>query len=204
MNTLWRVPAFAWLAFSSSAWAQCSLVLGAGHSTVTGINTARYEGRLFAESSISGAYYADGTSHTTRFGITCPMSRSFEVSLDYREGFRAFVASDGTLRLDDVQANFAVKRFAEVRGYGLSVLGKYPVTEQLSVTGRVGALVGVGFVGLSSGNISLAEKKRGYLPLMAVGLRYDGGRNWYLQYEESRYTDGSRFRERYLGIGYRF
>ena len=202
--TLLRISVLALFVLSSSAWAQCALILGAGQSTVTGINTARYEGRLFAESSISGAYYADGTSHTTRFGISCPINRTFEASLDYREGFRAFVASDGTLRVDDVQAKFAVKRFAEVRGYGLSVLGKYPVTEQLSVTGRVGALVGVGFVGLSSGNISLAEKKRGYLPLMAVGLRYDGGRNWYLQYEESRYTDGSRFRERYFGIGYRF
>lgn len=204
MVALLRLLMLAFLALSSGAWAQCALILGAGQSTVTGINTARYEGRLFAESSISGAYYADGTSHTTRFGVSCPINRTFEASLDYREGFRAFVASDGTWRVDDVQAKFAVKRFAEVRGYGLSVLGKYPVTEQLSVTGRVGALVGVGFVGLSSGNISLAEKKRGYLPLMAVGLRYDGGRNWYLQYEESRYTDGSRFRERYFGIGYRF
>jgi hypothetical protein len=70
--------------------------------------------------------------------------------------------------------------------------------------GKLAGGVAVIKVGLSSGNISLAEKKRGYLPLMAVGLRYDGGRNWYLQYEESRYTDGSRFRERYLGIGYRF
>lgn len=202
--TLLRISVLALFVLSSSAWAQCAFVLGAGHSKVSGISTVRYEDRLFAEKVVFGGHETDGTSRTTSFGVQCPINRVFYWALSYQEGFRVHVQSQGMVRDASVQTNFAFQRFGEARGYGLSTIGKLPVSEQLSLTGRAGVLVGVGFVGLSSGNISLAEKKRGYLPLMAVGLRYDGGRNWYLQYEESRYTDGSRFRERYFGIGYRF
>jgi hypothetical protein len=204
MNTLWRVPAFALLAFSSSAWAQCSLVLGAGQSKVTGISTLKYEDRLFAEKVVSGGHLTDGTSRTTRFGLQCPINRTFDWALDYREGFRVQVASQGMVRDSSVQANFAFQRFGEARGYGLSTIGRLPVSEQLSLTGRAGVLVGIGAIGLSSGDISLAQEKRGYLPILGLGLRYDGGRSWFLHLEGTRYTWNGRVREITLGLGYKF
>ena len=202
--TLLRISVLALFVLSSSAWAQCAFVLGAGHSKVSGISTVRSEDRLFAEKVVFGGHETDGTSRTTSFGVQCPINRVFYWALSYQEGFRVHVQSQGMVRDASVQTNFAFQRFGEARGYGLSTIGKLPVSEQLSLTGRAGVLVGIGSVGLSSGDISLSQEKRGYLPILGLGLRYDGGRSWFLHLEGTRYTWNGRVREISLGLGYKF
>lgn len=202
--TLLRIPVLALFALSSGAWAQCAFVLGAGHSKVSGISTVKYEDRLFTTKFVSGGHLTDGTSRTTSFGVQCPINRVFYWALSYQEGFRVQVQSQGMVRDSSVQTNFAFQRFGEARGYGLSTIGKLPVSEQLSLTGRAGFLFGIGSAGLSSGDISLAQEKRGYLPILGLGLRYDGGRSWFLHLEGTRYTWNGRVREISLGLGYKF
>lgn len=187
---------------------QCYAKVAIGKAKVQGIKTG-FEQDLFAHRYVEGGFRVNGSSRSYTVGIGCEIHRYFAVELDRREGFKASVESRGSLAYKGIEFfDFHFKRFAEVEGYGLSILGSYPVAPRWYVTGRLGVLAGKERVGLASEHFPedwrIVRERDGMLPIIGVGLRYHNSRRLALTLEHNWYSDGNKFREWQGGIRYAF
>lgn len=188
---------------------ECYVTVALGKSRVQGIKTSA-EASLFDHRFVSGTYQINGTSRSSTFGIGCQLTDAWSIELDQRRGFRVSVDSRGTFMVQDRGSfDFHVRRFAEVEGYGITLLGRYPLSGNFWLTGRLGVLVGTERVGLTSDNIpggwALVSEKEGYLPVAGAGLLWRKP-NSKLEFAVERlwYSDGNKFGETKGGLRYRF
>lgn len=219
----------ACLGVSVQAKSECYFSLALGESRVYGVKTV-YEDRVFDSDHVTGGYQIDGKSRTTHFGGGCDLNRYLSIEADYREGFGVEVNSSGKYHVAvdgksydidfDSQTyhvsydgisytrSFDFRRFAKVRGYTVSGLFRYPLTEKLEPYARLGVMAGVEYVGLSSSvlpeGIVVAKEKNGVLPFAGLGLRYRLNRDWFVVVEKTSYADGRKLGEVSLSVGFRF
>ncbi len=217
----------ACLGASAQAKSECYFLLGLGQSELAHIG-AGYEKQLFASEHVTGGYEADGTSRTTHFGGGCDLNRYFSAEMNYLDGVQAEIDSRGSVHLSidgksyevhyqgviykigydgkSYDGPFDFKRYAKVRGYGLSVLGRYPLTENIEPYARLGVLVGVQYAGLTSskfdGMAITTKEKGGYLPIVGIGIRYRPSKSWFLAAEKTYYNE--RLSEVSLKVGFHF
>lgn len=196
--------------FVGLAWAddECYVKAAIGKTKVQGIKTG-FEQDLFDHRYVEGGFRVNGSSRSYTFGIGCEINRYFAVELDRREGFKASVESRGSLSYKGLDLfDFHFMRFAEVEGYGLSVVGSYPLARRLWVTGRLGVLAGKERVGLASEHFPedwrIVRERDGVLPIIGAGLRYHNSRRLAFTFEHLWYSDGNKFREWQGGIRYAF
>ncbi len=204
------VGLFSLVFLSGQVWAddECYVKVAFGKAKVQGIKTG-LEGDFFAHRYVDGDFKVNGASRTYTGGIGCEISRSFAIEFDRREGFQASIESRGSLAYKGIELfDFHFKRFAEVEGYGLSVLGSYPVTPRWFVTGRLGVLVGKERVGLASEHFPadwrIVRERDGILPIIGAGVRYHNSRRLAFTVEHLWYSDGNKFREWQGGFRYAF
>jgi hypothetical protein len=209
---------------------ECYFSLALGESRVYGVKTAAYEGRVFDSDGVTGGYRIDSKSRTTHFGGGCDLNRYLSIEADYREGFSVAVNSSGKYHVSvdgksyDINFNsqtyrvsydgisytrsFDFRRFAKVRGYTVSGLLRYPLTEKLEPYARLGIMAGVEYVGLSSSvlpeGVVVAREKNGILPFVGLGVRYKLSKDWFVAAEKTGYADGRKLGEVSLRIGFRF
>ncbi len=161
--------------------------------------SGEYRGHTYSL-QVTGGYVINQTSRPYEWGIGCDISRSWAVEASYRRGFQMSIDGHYGLRatLDGKvfeTPHLAVRERIEMEGVGLSVLGKYPLSERIALTGRLGVMRGeatlfVAFPQLTSTEFVVLREK-GNLPIVGVGVLYRHSRDWAFSWEYVKYNQES-------------
>ncbi|MFA9262638.1 MAG: hypothetical protein ACEQSB_04790 [Undibacterium sp.] len=172
--------------------ADCYFLLGYGSGQFSRSYTEKLEDKLLGSRYIDGAYAINSHSQPYQLGGGCNLGRYAAVEADYFQGYHHEVVTTAALCVNALGERVCTKpgllrRTASLEGWELSLLGKYPLTERVSLTGRLGVLSGVARVSVSfpesSEPVSLSMEERGMLPILGVGLLYQANREFSLSVE---------------------
>lgn len=172
--------------------ADCYFLLGYGSGQFSRAYTEKLEDKLLGSRYIDGAYTINSRSQPYQLGGGCNLGRYAAVEADYFQGYRHEVVTTAALCVNALGERVCTKpgllrRTASLEGWELSLLGKYPLTERVSLTGRLGVLSGTARVSVSfpesSEPVSLSMEERGILPILGLGLLYRANRDFSLAAE---------------------
>lgn len=153
---------------------------------------------LFGQEVTLGISTKDqGTSTVTQLGLGYRFSKYLDVQASYLQGFKASRSYRATLTSGGRQlaAVDAVYRI-QMDGFEFSLVPAWPVTENISLTGRVGGFWGRAQARVTSpifpsGYAIEVERRSEWLPVLGVGLRY-------------RITDRIEVAAEYIGVNKKY
>ncbi len=172
--------------------ADCYFLFGYGSGQFSRSYTEKLEDKLLGSRYIDGAYTVNSRSQPYQLGGGCHLGKYAAVEADYFQGYRHEVITTAALCVNGLGERVCTKpgllrRTASLEGWELSVLGKYPLTERVSLTARLGALSGVARVSVSfpesSDPVNLSMEERGVIPILGLGLLYQANREFSLAAE---------------------
>lgn len=192
--------------------AECYLLGAYGIGTYHRTN-GKYEDRLLAlhasgeyqghtyDAQVIGGYRIDQKSRPYEFGGGCDFSRYVAVEASYRRGFRMKIDGRFGIRATVDGESYetpllSVREQIDMEGVGLSVIGKYPVSERFSLTGRLGVMRGVATMTVAVPQLTdqkfVVREERGNLPIVGIGVLYRASRDWSLAAEVVKYNGESQ------------
>lgn len=189
-----------WFPFAAAA-GECYFTVGYGTGEYRRDYTEKFEDRILGSDYIEGSYVTNRRSHPYQIGGGCDLGRYAAVEVDYFQGLRTEVTTTFAPCVDVLSAHVCsppilMRRVATLEGWELSLLGKLPVSERWSITGRLGVLSGVARINVTvpeaSDKISLSGEKRGNAPIVGLGLRYRPTTDFSLAFEHKRFDGKSR------------
>jgi|GEM_PF-7044648 len=172
--------------------ADCYFLLGYGSGQFSHSYTEKLEDKLLGNRYIDGAYAVNSRSQPYQLGGGCQVWKYVAVELERLDGYRHEVITTAALCVNALGERICTKpgllrRTATLEGWGLSLLGRYPLSERVFLTGRLGVLSGVARVSLSfpesSDPISLSLEERGVIPMLGLGLLYQANQQFSLGVE---------------------
>lgn len=161
--------------------ADCYFLLGYGSGQFSRSYTEKLEDKLLGNRYIDGAYTVNSRSQPYQLGGGCQVWKYAAIELEHLGGYRHEVVTTAALCATVLEERVCTKpgllrRTATLEGWGLSVLGRLPLSERVFLTGRFGALSGVARVSVSfpesSDPVSLSLEERGIVPILGLGLLY--------------------------------
>lgn len=188
----------------------CYFLFGYGTGEYRRSFTEKLEDRLLESDYVDGGYVVRRRSNPYQIGGGCELGRYAAVELDYFQGLRTEVATTAALCADvsDVRlctSPVLIRRVATLEGWELSLLGRVPIGEYWSITGRLGALSGVARVTVTipndSINIAVSAEKRGVAPIAGLGIAYRPRPDFSFAIEHKRF-DGKSFINQLVGRWY--
>lgn len=188
------------LPFAARA-ADCYFMVGYGSGQFSRSYTEKLEDKLLDYRYIDGAYTTNGRSQPYQIGGGCQVWKYAAIELEQLGGYRHEVITTAALCATVLGERVCTKpgllrRTATLEGWGISLFGRYPLSERVFATGRFGALSGVARVSLSfpesSDPVSLSIEERGILPIIGLGLLYQANQQFSLAGEavtfDARYS----------------
>lgn len=161
--------------------------------------SGEYRGHTY-DVHMVGGYTIDQKSRPYELGGGCDFGRYLAVEASYRKGFQMSIDGRYGLRATiDGKAyetpRLNIRERIKMEGVGLSILGKYPLSEQLSLTGRLGVLHGEAKLTLMFPQLTTTEfvvkREKGNLPIVGLGLMYRASRHWSFAAEGVKYNGES-------------
>lgn len=169
--------------------ADCYFLLGYGSGQFSRSYTEKLEDKLLGNRYIDGTYTTNARSQPYQIGGGCQIWKYAAVELEHFAGYRHEVTTTAALCADVLGERVCTKpgllrRTATLEGWGLSILGRFPLSERVFLTGRLGTLSGVARVSLtipeSSDPVSLSLEERGIVPMLGLGLLYQANQQFSL------------------------
>ncbi len=191
---------------------ECYVLAGYGLGTYHRAN-GKYEDQLLAlgasgefhghtyDVQVIGNYTIDQKSRPYEWGGGCDLSRYWAVEASYRKGFRMGIDGHYGVRATVDGKSYEtsllnIRERIEMEGFGLSIIGKYPLSEQLSLTGRLGVMRGEATLTVMLPQLTTTEfvvkRERGNLPIVGLGLMYRASRDWSFAVEAVKYNGESQ------------
>lgn len=176
-----RILCALFLLLPLSVFAEWYLGIHGGQSSTKISGADRIEDRLFALQEVKGEYTKDLKSSTVELQIAYAFARRYDVravaDLRIIEGIELAVNSRGTLSIQDWSREFTADRVIRVRGYMLSALAQWRISQKTSLFGGVGAMyvIATGDVYAMGSPYSLHAEKKAWVPAVrgGVSIAYD-------------------------------
>lgn len=180
--------------------ADCYFLIGYGWGTYDRSFTEKFEDQILNKGSLQGGYTIDTRSHPYQLGGGCSVHRFVAVEMDYFQGLKTKVSTTANFcvgmnsgrRCSDTKT---LRRIDSLEGWEITVLGKLPVTQTLSLTGRFGVLTGraraVVTSSLYDDSVGVSYEERGTIPLLGIGILSQLSETFSLALEHKRFDGHS-------------
>lgn len=191
---------------------ECYVLAGYGFGTYHRTN-GKYEDKLLAlgtsgeysghtyDVQVIGSYTIDQKSRPYEWGGGCDFGRYWAVEASYRKGFQMGIDGHYGIRATVDGKSYEtsmlnIRERIEMEGFGVSVIGKYPLSERLSLTGRLGVMRAEATMTVMLPQLTTTEfvvrREKGNIPIVGLGLMYRASRDWSLAVEAVKYNDESQ------------
>ncbi len=191
--------AFFLLPVSASA-ADCYLSVAYGTGEYRDSLTRKLEDKLLQSSYVDGSYAFESRSRPYQIGAGCPVTSWLDAEVGYLQGYQTVVVTAAALCVDVFGERVCsppalIHRTATLEGWELALIGKLRLDDQWSITTRIGALSGTARVRVTipefSGSVGLSGEKRGVIPVLGLGMRYQANPKLSLAIEHKLFDDKS-------------
>jgi opacity protein-like surface antigen len=184
MRWMWAVLLFF---IATNAVAQCYFTLGGGQSTINTFTSRDIERELFDTEYTTGVSREDRTSTVGELGVGCILSERYGVraEISHFDGFKHVVDTQVRASFEGFTEDFEVTRIIRARGYLLSGVWEYPVSNEYLIFGRVGAAYvhATGTITAFDSPLALQASKSDFVPVVGIGLQREIDNEWAISVE---------------------
>jgi opacity protein-like surface antigen len=177
-----RVLAVLLLVFATDVVAQCYFTLGGGQSSIDTFASRDIERDLFSTEYSSSSSREDTTSTVGEIGVGCVVSERYGVraEISHFDGFKHVVETQVRVSFEGFTEDFDVTRTIRARGYLLSGVWEFPLSDGYLVFGRVGTAYvhATGTVTAFDSPFALLASKSDFVPVVGIGFQYEPHYLW--------------------------